>query len=73
VFHDRLRAAFVALDDTSSGSFDVPIGDRLRAALATDGAGRRRRERLRRWAKTLYESKALGWPVRKVYSLLPRR
>jgi len=73
LFHEQLRAAFVALDDESADTCRITLGRQLTAELVADGIQRERRHRIRRWARALYESPTLGSPVRKAYSLFPRR
>jgi hypothetical protein len=73
LFHEQLRAAFLALDDGSTDVCRVALGQQLQAELVTDGIQRERRHRVRKWARALYESPTFGSPVRKAYSLFPRR
>jgi hypothetical protein len=73
LFHDQLRAAFLALDDPSARTFSVRLAPALLAELDADAAQRRRQHRLLRLAKAVYNSPTWGRPVRLAYSLFPRR
>jgi hypothetical protein len=74
IFHAQLRAAFLELDLYSTtqrieARVDAPLLTRLRR----DAEARERRRRVAEWLARLYDNPLLNRPVRKLYSLLPRR
>lgn len=73
-FHSQLRQAFLELDQhAAAASLDVAIDERLQARLRRDDEERARSLRVKRWLGRLYDNPLLNRPVRKLYSLLPRR
>ena len=74
-FHEQLRAAFVALDDTAQhlGDVRVAIRDVLVQQLRAEAVQARRRQQVAGWLTNLYERPLLGRPARAVFSLFPRR
>lgn len=74
VFHDRLRAAFVALDVLGDDrEAVVPIEPALRAQLRREALVRQPREWLRRRIIGGYLHPTLGRPLRAVYRSLIKR
>jgi hypothetical protein len=75
LFHSRLRAAFVTLDDEAGESQrDVTIPSALLARLRTEEARGARRRRVLNHLRGVYDHPQLGLPVRAVYArLFPRR
>jgi hypothetical protein len=74
IFHAQLRAAFLELDlHQSAGPVDVPVDAGLQARLRRDTERRARSEKVTAWLGRLYDNPLLNVPVRKLYSLLPRR
>ena len=75
IFHARLRAAFVALDDGSHASeADVTIGKALISRVRAEASQSQRRLRVLGWLRWLYEHRRVGPPVRAVCAkLFPRR
>lgn len=74
IFHAQLRAAFLELDlHQAAGPVEAHIDDDLRARLRRDAEGRARRQRVTDWLGRLYDNPLLSHPVRKLYSLIPRR
>jgi hypothetical protein len=74
IFHAQLRAAFLDLDlRPTTGTVDVQVDDALRTRLRRDADERRRQQRVKAWLGRLYDHPLLNRPVRKLYSLLPRR
>jgi len=74
IFHAQLRAAFLELDLHPAGArVEAPIDAALQTRLRRDADERRRRQRVAAWLRRLYDNPLLNRPVRKLYSLLPRR
>jgi hypothetical protein len=74
IFHAQLRAAFLELDlQQAPGPVDVRIDDELQQRLRRDTEQRERRERMAALLGRLYDNPLLNRPVKKLYSLLPRR
>ncbi|HEV8397373.1 MAG TPA: hypothetical protein VGQ37_23980 [Vicinamibacterales bacterium] len=74
IFHAQLRAAFLELDlRPAEGRVEVHIASALQARLRREADELRRRQRVAGWLRRLYDAPLLNRPVRKLYSLLPRR
>jgi hypothetical protein len=74
IFHAQLRAAFLELDlHPGAGDVDARIDGELQARLRRDADRLARRQRVTEWLGRLYDNPLLNRPVRKLYSLLPRR
>jgi hypothetical protein len=74
IFHEQLRAAFVALDGSAhSGDVRVAISDVLVQRLRAEAVQARRRQQVADWLANLYERPLLGRPARALFSLFPRR
>jgi hypothetical protein len=74
-YHQRLQAAFAALDrDTDAQGVDIAIEVSLLDRLRGEVARRQRRERTWQWLRSLPDSLRVGTPVRAAYyRLFPRR
>ena len=74
-YHQRLQAAFVALDRNSDREHvEVEIAPTLLERLRGELARRQRRERTWQWLRSLPDSLRVGTPVRAAYyRLFPRR
>jgi len=74
LFHTQLRAAFLELDAQPAGpGVDVRVDEALQARLRRDDGRHARRRKFIEWLGRLYDNPLLNRPVRKLYSLLPRR
>jgi hypothetical protein len=74
IFHAQLRAAFLELDlHQAAARVEAQVDVSLRARLRRDAERRARRERVTAWLGRLYDNPLLRRPVRKLYSLIPRR
>ena len=74
IFHAQLRAAFIELDlHPSTTIVEARVDAALQHRLRREREEQRRRQRVAAWLQRLYDSPLLNRPVRKLYSLLPRR
>ena len=74
IFHAQLRSAFLALDlQPAAAGGEVVIDGALEARLRRDARRRQGQERLAGLMARLYDNPLLGRPVKRLYSLLPRR
>jgi hypothetical protein len=74
IFHAQLRSAFLELDlQQAPDRVEARIDGELQARLRRDTEQRERRERMAALLGRLYDNPLLNRPVKKLYSLLPRR
>ena len=74
IFHAQLRAAFIELDlHPGTATVEAHVDAALQNRLRRESEESRRRQRVTTWLRRLYDNPLLNRPVRKLYSLLPRR